>query len=110
MDLQAAVEAGAGGREVRRVTYLPISHVGPGATETSIAIPTGVARHLGLTTAQSFVYTCYAVEDDWPFDLANVPGSTDRFDYGFVPPQFFAMITDNFAVYLASHPRFVHRP
>jgi hypothetical protein len=108
VDLKTA-EAGAGGREVLRVTYLPISHVAPRAREKATAIPSGVARHLGLT-ARSFLYTSYGVEDDWPFDLAHVPGSNDRFDYGLVPPKFFQAIIEDYAFYLATHPRFVHRP
>ncbi|HLB99017.1 MAG TPA: hypothetical protein VJK90_15195 [Acetobacteraceae bacterium] len=69
-----------------------------------------MARHLGLTPEQSYLCTSYAVEDDWPFDLAHVPGSTDRFDYGFVPPRLFEAVAADFAVYLTEHPGFIHRP
>jgi hypothetical protein len=50
------------------------------------------------------------VQDDWPFDVTHLPGSSDRFDYGFVPPRFFAAVAADFAAYLAAHPGFVHRP
>ncbi len=110
IDLQTVAEVGVGGRDVLRVTYLPISHVAPRAGENALAIPSGVARHLGLTGERSFLYTSYGVEDDWPFDLAHVPGSSDRFDYGFVPPRLFQAVANDFAAYLATHPRFVHRP
>lgn len=97
------------GRDVRRVTYLPISHVAPRSDEQAIPIPPRVARHLGLTDARSYLYTSYAVEDDWPFDLAHVPGTSDRFDYGFIPPKLFAAVANDFAAYLARHRRAPHR-
>jgi hypothetical protein len=67
-------------------------------------------REVGLTVERSYLYTSYAVEDDWPFDLAHVPGSSDRFDYGFIPPRLFAAVADDFAAYLTAHPSFVHKP
>jgi hypothetical protein len=69
-----------------------------------------VAAHLDLTAERSYLYTSYAVEDDWPFDLAHLPGASDRFDYGFVPPSLFGAVVADFAAYLATRPRFVHRP
>ena len=98
------------GQVVTRVTYLPVSHVAPRAGEQAIAIPPRVALHLGLTAERSSLYTSYAVEDDWPFDLAHVPGSDDRFDYGFVPPRLFAAVVADFAAWIVAHPGFVHRP
>jgi hypothetical protein len=97
------------GRVVTRVTYLSISHVAPRAGDQAIAIPPRVALHLGLTAERSYLYTSYAVEDDW-LDLTHVPGSSDRFDHGFVPPRLFAAVAEEFAAYLAAHPGFVHRP
>jgi hypothetical protein len=69
IDLEPVEEAPPGGRLVTRVTYLPISHVAPRPGEAALAIPPRVAQHLGLTQETSFLYTSYAVEDDWPFDL-----------------------------------------
>jgi hypothetical protein len=97
------------GRVAIRVTYLPISHVAPRDHEAAIAVPARVASHLGLTAQQSYIYTCYADEDDWPFDLAHVPGSEERFDYGFVPPRLFATVASDFRDYLAAHPGVPHR-
>jgi hypothetical protein len=110
--LEQLEEPALAGRVVTRVTYLPISHVAPRAGEQAqaIAIPPRVALHLGLTAERSYFYTSYAVEDDWPFDLAHVPGSSDRFDYGFVPPRLFAAVAGDFAAYLAANPGFLHRP
>ncbi|PPQ28682.1 growth inhibitor PemK [Rhodopila globiformis] len=104
VDLERVEEPELPGRSIVRVTYLPISHVTPGRDEQGIAIPPRVAQHLGLTTQQSYIYTSYAVEDDWPFDLARVPGANDRFDYGFVPPRLFAAVAADFRHYLAVHP------
>ena len=100
---------GPEGRTVIRVTYLPISHVRPRGDERTVTIPPRVAAHLGLTFELSYLYTSYAVEDDWPFDLAHLPGSQDRFDYGFIPPRLFEAVALDFQFYLAGHPDFVHR-
>lgn len=108
VDLEPVEEPGLEGRSTVRVTYLPISHVAPRGDEEGTAIPPRVAQHLGLTSRQSYIYTTYAVEDDWPFDVAHVPGSSDRFDYGFVPPRLFEVITRNFKAYLAVRPGFPH--
>jgi hypothetical protein len=110
VDLEEIGEPALPGRVVVRVTYLPISHTPPRADEQAIAIPPRVAAHLGLSGAASWLYTSYAVEDDWPFDLAHVPGSDDRFDYGFIPPRLFEAVAADFAKHLASRPGMIHRP
>jgi hypothetical protein len=97
------------GTAVLRVTYLPISHVAPRVSEQGIPIPPRVMQHLGLDLQRSYVYTSYGNEDDWPFDLAPLPRRLDTFHYGFVPPRLFAAVAGDFAVYLQTHPRFVHR-
>ena len=94
---------------VLRVTYLPISHVAPREGEQATAIPRGLSRHLGLTFEASYLYTSYAVEDDWPFDLAHLPGSVSRYDYGFVPERFFSSVALTYAARLSTHPGLVHR-
>lgn len=110
VDVQEVAEPSPANRVVQRVTYLPISHVAPGAGETAIAIPPRVAQHLGLTYQTSYLYTSYAVEDDWPFDLETVPGApAGTFDYGLVPPKLFAAVTKDFSDYLDAHPHTIHR-
>lgn len=108
--LEQTEEPALPGRAIVRVTYLPISHAAPRGDEQAIPIPPRVARHLGLTSERSYIYTSYAVQDDWPFDVAHLPGSSDRFDYGFVPPRLFEAVAADFAAYLAAHPGFVHEP
>ena len=110
VDLEYVEEPAPPGRTVLRVTYLPISHIAPRGAERAITIPARVVRHLGLTSDTSYLYTSYAVEDDWPFDLAHLPGSDDRFDYGFVPLHLFEAAATGFAAYLREHPGFVHKP
>ncbi len=90
------------------MTYLPISHTAPREKEQAILVPLRVAQHLNLTLQQSYIYTSYAVEDDWPFDVEQVPGS-ERFDYGLIPPRLFAAVAKDFADFLAAHPRSVHQ-
>lgn len=109
VDLEHVAESALRGRMVIRVTYLPISHIAPRSDEQAITVPPRVARHLGLTSERSYLYTCYAVQDDWPFDLARIPGSRDRFDYGFVPPRLFQAVAADFAADRARHTDLVHR-
>jgi hypothetical protein len=109
VDLEEVVEPGAGGRRVMRVTYLPISHVAPRAGEQAIAVPPRVAQHLGLSAETSWLYMSYAVEDDWPFDLAPLPGRDGVFAYGLVPPRLFAAVAEAFAAILAKRPGTLHR-
>ena len=109
VDLEQVEEAGLSGRVVVRVTYLPVAHVAPRGHEQAITIPPRVAQHLGLTSQQSYIYTSYAVEDDWPFDLADVPGTDEMFDYGFVPPRLLEAVAKDFKDYLTAHPQHRHR-
>ncbi len=108
VDLEQIEEPALAGRTIIRVTYLPISHVAPREDETGVPVSPRVAQHLGLTSERSYIYTCYAVEDDWPFDLAHVPGTTDRFDYGFIPARLFDAVTADFATHMSRRPGYRH--
>jgi hypothetical protein len=88
-----------------RVIYLPISHTAPRDSEQAFEFGDALRRHLGLDGQTSYLYTSYACEDDWPYDLAKRPG-TDDFDYGFIPPRLFARVADEFARRLAMAPGF----
>ena len=109
VDLEHVEGPASPGRTVLRATYRPIPLVAPRGAERAIPIPARVGQHLGLTPDASYLYTSYAVEDDWPFDLAHLPGSNDRFDYGFMPPRLFEAAA-GFAAYLRELPGFVHKP
>jgi hypothetical protein len=106
--LRSSAEPALKGRIVTRATYLPMSRTPPRAGEGSLAIPARVAEHLGLANGRSFIYTTYAVEDDWPLDIAPLSGEPDRFHYGFIPPRLFTAVTTDFLNYLRTHPRFIH--
>lgn len=108
VDLEDLAQSSAGARPATRITYLPISHTMPRDREQVVPVPPRVAEHLGLTQQQSYIYTSYAVEDDWPFDIERVPGS-GRFAYGLIPPRLFALVARNFADFLASYPGAVHQ-
>jgi hypothetical protein len=97
------------GRKTLRVTYLPISHTAPREGENAKLISPRIANHLGLTTEKSYLYTTYACEDDWPFDLSQVPGHTGKFHYGLIPPKLFDAVADEFRRYLARSPHLVHK-
>jgi hypothetical protein len=97
------------GSRVLRVAHQPISHVAPRGGEQAIEIPVRVAERLGLSVVRSYLYVSYAVEDDWPFDLAHIPGSADRFDYGFVPPALFEAFRDAFIARAAKLPGSIYR-
>jgi len=99
----------APGRKTLRVTYLPISHTKPRTDESAKLIGPRIANHLGLTADESYLYTSYACEDDWPFDIAHIPGQTGRFHYGLIPPRLFDTVVDEFRKALARRPGFVHK-
>jgi hypothetical protein len=96
-------------RKTLRVTYLPISHTEPRERDAAKLIPPRVAQHLGLTAEKSYIYTSYACEDDWPFDLAHVPGRKETFHYGFIPPKLFQAVAEEFRRHLLSERDFVHK-
>ena len=97
------------GRKTLRVTYLPISHAEPRKGESAILIKPKIANYLGLTAEKSYLYTSYACEDDWPFDVVPVPGSKGKFHYGIIPPAFFNVVTETFKQYLAQRPDFIYK-
>jgi hypothetical protein len=109
VDLEQVAAPPGAGRPALRVTWLPISHVAPREGEQALVIPPRVAAHLGLTWERSWLYTSYAAEDDWPFDLAKIPGSPDRFDHGFIPPRLFDAVAALFRAHLRAHPSFVQQ-
>jgi hypothetical protein len=79
------------------VTVAPITHSPPHDPSVAVEIPQAVKRHLRLDSERSWV-----VLDDlnmfaWPgFDLAPVPGTKDRYDYGLLPPAFYRKLIEKF--------------
>ena len=70
-----------------RVTVAPITHAPPGEHQHAIELPPRVKDALGLDHERSWVVVDEVNQFNWPgFDLRPVPGTTDRFSYGFIPP------------------------
>ncbi|SDR61333.1 hypothetical protein SAMN05519103_07408 [Rhizobiales bacterium GAS113] len=81
------------------VTVLPITHAMPANPAAAIEIPAPVKRHLGLDDARSWIIIDEGNEFDWPgYDLRKVRG-TDSYDYGFLPPSFFARVVAAFVAW-----------
>ena len=80
-----------------KVVLLPITHTPPAGSAVGIEIPAKVADHLGLDHERSWVIVSECNVDTWPSpDLRPVPGSPNKFYYGFLPPKLFDAITARF--------------
>lgn len=76
------------------VIVAPITHSAPNRPEDAIEIPPATKARLGLDSERSWVVVSEVNRFVWPGpDLAPVPGSPRRFDYGFLPPRLFKQIT-----------------
>jgi hypothetical protein len=82
------------GREV--VTVVPITHTPPADPTDAVEIPPGLKAHLGLDQHPSWIVVTEMNDFLWPGpDLRPRHGVTlNRFDYGMLPPRFFAHIRD----------------
>ena len=78
------------------VTVLPVTHRPPEDAAAAVEIPHAVKQHLDLDDDRSWVVVSEGDQFVWPgYDLRKVR-STDRYDYGFLPPRFFNQILDAF--------------
>jgi hypothetical protein len=78
------------------VTVLPVTHRAPDEAAAAVEIPRAVKTHLGLDDARSWVVVSEGDQFVWPgYDLRKAP-TTDRFDYGFLPPRFFTDVLKAF--------------
>lgn len=78
------------------VTVLPVTHRPPDDVAAGVEIPRAVKQQLGLDEDRSWVVVSEGDEFVWPgYDLRKVP-STDRYDYGYLPPRFFRQVMDAF--------------
>ncbi len=82
------------GREV--VTVLPITHTPPSDPHDAVEIPAAVKQHLGLDNLRSWIVVTETNDFLWPgTDLRPVSSmSPSRFEYGMLPPRFFAHVRD----------------
>lgn len=83
-----------GGREV--VTVVPITHTPPESPGDGVEIPAGLKAHLGLAEVPSWIVVTEVNDFLWPGpDLRPRLGLVPRrFDYGMLPPRFFAHVRD----------------
>lgn len=83
-----AVRSAEGG--VTRVTVAPITHASPMTGGEAIALSPRVKQALGLDDDPSWIVLDEVNQFAWPgYDVRPVPGSKDRFAYGFIPPKLF---------------------
>lgn len=78
-----------------RVTVAAITHTAPDADRVALEVPPKVKQHLGLDDERSWIVLDEVNQFDWPgFDLRPVPGRSDTYDYGFIPPKLYAAAKD----------------
>ena len=79
------------------VVIVPITHTPPDDETVGIEMPARVRQSLGLDEAPSWVIVSEFNVDEWPNGgLAPLPGHSDAFSYGFIPPRLFAQIKEKF--------------
>ena len=80
------------------VAVAPITHSSHPGPETAIEIPRRVGEHLGLDGDPSWVVLDEVNVFTWPgYDLRQISGHADRYDYGLLPPRFFETLVHRFA-------------
>ena len=80
---------------VQLVSVIPITHTPPHDPTDAIPVPPGLKRHLGLDDDPSWIVISERNRFVWPGpDLRPIPGTTDRFDYGVLPPTFFRKLQE----------------
>ncbi|TWB71800.1 hypothetical protein FBZ87_10644 [Nitrospirillum amazonense] len=82
------------GREM--ITVVPVTHTPPNDPADAIEIPAALKAHLGLDGLSSWIVVTETNDFLWPSpDLRPVPGTKPvRFEYGMLPPKFFARVRD----------------
>jgi hypothetical protein len=78
------------------VTVVPITHSPPTDASDAVEIPPALKAHLGLDDLRSWIVVTETNDFLWPGpDLRPRPGMRpSRFDYGTLPPRFFAHVRD----------------
>jgi len=76
-----------------RVTVVAITRTPPAKDGEAIELPTRVKQALGLDDDCSWIVLDEVNQFTWPgYDIRPVPGTTDRFAYGFIPPRLYDTI------------------
>ena len=102
-----AVESETDGGTI--VTVLPITHSAPSDPASAVEVPAPVKRHLGLGDDRSCIVVSEGNEFLWPgYDLRKLP-SSDRYDYGLLPPRFFDHVRKAFVAWYKASKRVASR-
>ena len=89
-----AVESGRDGGAVQ-VAVVPVTHARPHDPEVAIELPARVKAALGLDAEPSWIMLDEMNVFDWPgYDLRPIGRGSDRVDYGFLPPRYFARLME----------------
>jgi hypothetical protein len=90
------------GREI--VTVVPVTHTPPADPLDAVEIPALLKVHLSLDEFPSWIVVTETNDFLWPGpDLQPIPDvQPGRFDYGMLPPRFFAHVRDRL---LLAHKR-----
>ncbi|WP_375402143.1 type II toxin-antitoxin system PemK/MazF family toxin [uncultured Sphingomonas sp.] len=76
-----------------RVTVAPITHTPPAKDREAIELPLRVKQALSLDGDRSWIVLDEVNQFAWPgYDIRPVPGSKDRFAYGFIPPKLYDIV------------------
>ena len=85
------------------VTVLPVTHSPQRDAAAAVEIPPAVKRQLGLDDARSWVVVSEGDQFVWPgYDLRKARGG-EHYDYGFLPPRFFANVLAAFRAWHKAH-------
>ena len=83
-----AVQSPKGGAP--RVTVAPITHTPPAKDGEAIELPPRVKQALSLDDDRSWIMLDEVNQFTWPgYDIRPLPGTKDRFAYGFIPPKLY---------------------
>ena len=75
------------------VTVVPVTHTPPPDPAIALELPVAVKQHLGLDRKRSWVMLHEGNRFAWPgYDLRPIPGTTGRYDYGYLPPRLFTTL------------------
>lgn len=73
-----------------RVTVAAITHTPPHKDAVALEIPPKVKQHLRLDDERSWIVLDEVNQFEWPgFDVRPLPGTKDKYTYGFIPPNLY---------------------
>ena len=75
------------------MTVAAITHTPPAQDAEAVELPLRVKQALKLDDERSWVVLDEVNQFTWPgYDIRPVPGTRDRFSYGFIPPKLYDTI------------------